>query len=154
MGEHSAEKVAPLNPYWNGMLCTETRDVIAERMREVLTDQFFTMVICNSYSEESERFSSVEVYPSQRLVGPIRAYRDSAIPGISWGTPRLSMGVHTRAQTVTEARAGRPHQYAHFTFEPGRIEINHYAPAGYALRWIFAVEHHDTSDLPPRGSDE
>jgi hypothetical protein len=136
-----------LHPYWHGMLCTETRDVIAERMRQVLDGQFFTMVICNSYDETSDRFASVEVYPSQRLTGEIKAYSDSQIPGITWGTSRLSMGVHTRAHTPDDARRGRPHQFAAFNFERDRFEIDHYAPAGYRLRWIFAVERHDREEF-------
>lgn len=132
---------AARSPYWHGMLCTETRDEIAERMREVLGDHYFTMVICNSYDENSDRFSSVEVYPSQWLTSPVDAWTDQS--SITWCTPRLSMGVHTRAKTQADGRAGRPHQYAHLKFEPDRIEIDHYAPAGYRLLWILAVERHD-----------
>lgn len=127
----------------HGMLCAESRDAIAERMREVLGDHYFTLVCCNSYDENSDRFTSVEVYPSQWLTTPVRDYADSAIPGINWSTPRLSMGVHTRAKTAGEGREGKPHQYVHFTFDGDRIEIDHYAPAGYRLKWIFAVERHD-----------
>lgn len=133
-------------PYWHGMLCAESRDDIADRMREVLGDHYFTLVVGNSYDEESERFSSIEVYPSQWLTGPVTAYRDTALPGISWNTPRLSMGVDTNAKTPSEGRGGKPHQYAHFTFEPDRIVIDHYAPAGYRLQWIFAVERHERED--------
>jgi hypothetical protein len=134
------------SPYWHGMLCAETRDEIAERMRELLGEHYFTIVECNSYDEKSDRFSSVEVKPSQWLTGPIRDYADDRLAGISWATPRLAMGVHTRAKTPAEGREDRPHGYVHLTFEPGRIEIDHYAPAGYRLRWIFAVERHDRED--------
>lgn len=132
----------PLSPYWHGMLCAETRDQIADRMRAVLSDHYFTLVVCNSFDENSDRFTSVEVYPSQWLSGPVRDYRDGA-PGIGWSTPRLSMGVHTKAQTRSEAHDGSPHDYVHFNFEGDQIVIDHYAPALYRLRWILAVERHD-----------
>lgn len=130
------------NPYWHGMLCAETRDEISARMTEVLGDHYFTLVTCNSYSETSEKFSAVEVYPSQWLTTPLRGY-DDRVHGISWGTPRLQMGVHTRAKSQAEARKGRPHKYVHFTFEPDCIVIDHYAPAGYRLLWSMSVERHD-----------
>lgn len=133
-------------PYWHGMLCAETRDEIAERMQDVLADHYFTVVECNSFSEESERFTAVDVRPSQWLDSPIRSYADPQIPGISWTTPSWSMGVHSTATTQPEAREGRPHKYVHFTFERDEIVIDHYAPAGYRLRWIFAVERHDRED--------
>jgi hypothetical protein len=131
------------SPYWHGMLCLETRDEIADRMREVLGDHYFTLVVCNSYSETEERFSDVEVYPSQWLSSPVRDYVDSSIAGISWCTPRLSMGVHNNAATQSDARDGKPHEYVRFAFDPDRIVIHHYAPAGYRLLWSMSVERHD-----------
>jgi hypothetical protein len=128
------------------MLCAETREEIADRMRDVLGDDYFTLVICNSYDESSDRFTSVEVYPSQWLTGPITDYRAETLPGITWGTQRLSMGVHTRAATPSEGRQGAPHKYVHFTFERDKFEIDHYAPAGYRLKWIFVVERHDRDE--------
>lgn len=128
------------SPHWHGTLCAETRDEIADRMREVLGDHYFTLVCCNSYSEESRRFSSVEVYPSQWLTAPVRA-DDGEWNHIGWSTPRLSMGVDSRARTRAEAH--EPYQFVYFSFEGDLIEIDHYAPAGYRLRWIFAVERHD-----------
>lgn len=135
-----------LSPYWHGMLCADSRDAIAERMRDLLSEHYFTLVCCNSYDENSDRFTSIEVYPSQWLSAPIRDYRDRSVFGISWTTPRLSMGVHTKAETAGDGREGRPHQYIHFTFEGDQIVIDHYAPAGYRLRWIFAVERHNRED--------
>lgn len=128
-------------PYWHGMLCAENLDEVAERMRAVLDGEFFTLVCCNSYSETSDRFTSVEVYPSQRLSSPI-VTTPAKYAGINWSTPRLSMGFHTRAKTQQEARSDRPHGYVHLTFEPREIKVDHYAPAGYRLLWIFAVENH------------
>ena len=142
------------SPYWHGMFCAETGPEIAERMREVLDGRYFTLVTCNSYDENSSRFTGIDVYPSQHLTSPVVADRDLVLPGISWCTPRLSMGVHTRAKTQAEGREGRPHQYVHFTFEPDRILIDHYAPAGYRLQWIFAVERHDSEYGPQTGASE
>ena len=136
--------VSGRSPYWHGMLCAETRDEIVSRMDEVLGGRWFSVVQANSYSEESERFSAVDVASSQFLTAPIKDYNDSAVVGISWSTPRWSMGVHNRARTQAEARDGGPHQYVHFTFEPGKVVIDHYAPARYRLQWIFAVECRDT----------
>lgn len=132
-------------PYWNGMLCADTRQEILERMQEVLGDHYFTMVICNSYHEAKDDFSAVDVYPSQWLTEPVTDRSDDW-SSIGWSTPRLSMGVHTQAKTQAEGRGGRPHTYVHFTFERDRFVIDHYAPAGYRLRWIFAVERHDRED--------
>jgi len=133
---------AKLRPYWNGMLCAETREAIAEQMREVLADHYFTLVTCNSYSESDHKFTAVDVHPSQWLTHPI-VTNDDGYQGISWGTTSYSMGVSTKAQTQAEGRNGGPHMYVHFTFEPNRVVIDHYAPARYRLRWIFAVERHD-----------
>jgi hypothetical protein len=131
-------------PHWHGVLCSETRNSIATRMHDILEGNFFTMVLCNSFDENSRKFSSVDVYPSQRMSGFV-INRD--ITGISWSTSNLSMGVHTDARTRSEGVSGRPHQYVHFAFEPGRFVIEHYAPAGYFLRWIFAVEHHESEEF-------
>ena len=122
-----------LHPYWHGFLCTETHDEIAERMRQVLADHYFTLVIGNSYDEKSHKFSSIEVYPSQWLTAPVETWK-TEVGGIGWATPRLSMGVHTEARTQREGRDGRPHKYVHFSFEHDRFVIEHYAPAGYRLQ--------------------
>jgi hypothetical protein len=127
------------------MLCAQTRDEIAERMTEVLGDNYFTLVTCNSYDENSHKFSSVDVSPSQWLTRPVRA-DGGDYQGISWGTPRYSMGVSTKAETQTDGRNGGPHKYVHFTFEHDRVVIDHYAPARYWLRWILAVERHDRDE--------
>lgn len=141
------------SPYWRGMLCTETRDEIAERMRGVLDGQWFTLVTCNSFDETSERFLAVDVYPSQYLTAPVENYRASDVCGLSWSTPRLSMGVHTRAATQAAAREGRPHDYAQFVFEPDEVVVHHYAPAGYRLRWSFTVERRETEMAGAPGAE-
>lgn len=132
-----------MSRHWHGMLCAETRDEIAQRMRDVLSDNYFTVVASNSYSDTNERFTSVEVRPSQWLTHPVADYEGDGFVGMSWSTSSWSMGVHTKAKTQADARGGRPHKYVHFTFEPDRFVIDHYAPAGYRLQWIFAVERHD-----------
>lgn len=129
-------------PYWHGMFCADTRDEIAERMQGVLGDHYFTLVTASSYDEESDRFSAIDVYPSQWLTAPLRV----SPRHLGWSTSRLSMGIHARAATQSEAREGRPHDYVHFTFNGDQIVIDHYAPAGYRLNWIFAVERHDREE--------
>lgn len=126
------------------MLCTETRDEILERMRQVLAEHYFTMVLLNTYDENSDRFSCVDVLPSQWLTNSIRA--DNSAQGICWNTPGLSMGIHTSAKTQGDGRRDCPHGYVHVKFDPDRIEIDHFAPAGYRLLWILAVERHDRED--------
>ena len=144
-------------PRWNAMLCEETLEEIFERMQEVLGDgTYFTIVSCNSYSEDKDGFTAVDVQPSQWLTDPIRrtetGQRDIADDegtfrfGLFWSTPRLSMGCSTGATTQAEGRDGGRHQYVHFTFEPDKVVIDHYAPAGYKLRWIFAVERHNREE--------
>lgn len=131
-------------PYATLMLAAETRDEIADRMRDVLGDHYFTVVTSNSYDENSERFSAAEVYPSQWLTTPVRT--DSGTEdlwGIYWGTPRFHYGVHARVKTVTEAHGLDRKRRVRITFEPDRFVIDHYAPAGYRLQWVFAVERHD-----------
>lgn len=128
---------------WQGMLCGETCAEIVERMQVVLGDRYFTIVQCNSYDANSDRFTSVDVTTSQRLKEPVRRFHDTNIPAsVSWTTDRWSMGVHTGAGTQQEGRDGGPHRYVHFTFERDQITIDHYAPARYRLRWILTVEHH------------
>ena len=138
-------------PSWHGMLCAETCDEIGQRMAEVLHDRYFTVVTCNSYDENSDRFTGIDVTTSQRLREPVRRYHDETIPAsLSWTTPRWSMGVHTSARTQQEGREGGPHKFVHFTFERDQVVIDHYAPAGYRLRWIFTVELHDDDRGPLR----
>lgn len=132
--------------HWNGMLCADTLPDIADRMGDILDGEHFTVVCCNSYDETSHRFTAVDVYPSQRLTRPIRSNDGDGYSALNWSTHRLSMGVHTRAATQAEGREDKPHGYVHFAFDPGRIEINHYAPAGYYLRWILAVERHENEE--------
>lgn len=149
VSEVSAETVerrTHRSPYWHAPLCAETLDEIADRMRAVLDGHHFTLVCCNSYSDETELFSSVEVYPSQWLTTPVDV-RPGDWTYLGWATPRLSMGVHTKAKTRADGRNGRPHDYILFGFEGRQITIDHYAPAGYRLRWIFAVERHDPDDF-------
>ena len=146
----NSQAVAPIvevSPYWHGMLCAETCDEIAGRMAGLLQDNYFSLVICNSYDENSDRFHAVDVHPSQWLRDGVhvRTYGDERA-GISWGTPGYVMGVSSTAGTQREARQGNRLQYVYFTFERDRVEIDHYAPAGYRLRWIFAVERHDRED--------
>lgn len=132
-------------PFWHGMLCAETCDEIAQRMEDVLGGRYFTAVACNSYDEDSDRFTAIDVKTSQRLQGPVRRYNDESIPAsLSWNTGSLSMGVHNNATTQADSRDGGPHEFVHFNFEPHQIVIDHYAPARYRLRWIFQVEDHDT----------
>lgn len=137
------EETRVRSPYWHGMLCADTVGEISDRMREVLGDNYFTLVTGNSYSETSEAFTSIDVYPSQYLTKPITS--DDTV-WISWLLPRLAMGVRSSARTQAEARDGRPHEYVHFNFQPDRVVIDHYAPAGYRLLWAFAVERHDRED--------
>ena len=135
-------------PHWHGMLCAETCDEIVERMQEVLGDRYFTIVTCNSFDETSDRFTAIDVATSQRLKEPVRRYHDESIrASLSWYTGRWSMGVHTRAKTQREGREGGPHKYVHFNFERDQVVIDHYAPAGYRLRWIFAIEHRDDESM-------
>lgn len=139
---------------WHGMLCPETRDEITDRMQEVLGDNYFTVVQCNSWDDDSEAFVTVEVRSSEWLAGPVRDYMDPEVCGLSWRTPAWSFGVHTTATTLDEAREGTPHQWVRFKIDHtrGLIEIDHYAPSGYRLRWIFSVEHHDRDDIPSGAS--
>lgn len=132
-------------PFRYGYLCAETVDVIADRMREVLGDHYFTLVMGNSYDETSSKFSAIEACPSQWLTSPITSDHEGSVH-IGWSTPKYSMGVSTRAETQSEGRDGGPHKYVHFTFERDRIVIDHYAPARYRLQWILAVERHDRED--------
>lgn len=147
----ATQKPTQRRPFWHAMLCAETCDEIAQRMEDVLGGRYFTVVTCNSYDENSDRFTAIEVTTSQRLREPVRRYHDATIPAsLSWTTPRWSMGVHTSARTQQEAHNGGPHKFVHFTFERDQVVIDHYAPARYRLRWIFTVEHHDDDRGPLR----
>lgn len=138
--------------HWNAMLCQETLEEIFERMQELLGDgTYFTTIQCNSYSEDKDGFTAVDVQPSQWLTDPIRRTERTADDedvrfGLWWSSPRLSMGCSTPATTQAEGRDGGKHQYVRFAFEPDKVVIDHYAPAGYKLRWIFAVERHNREE--------
>lgn len=137
----------PLNPYWHGMLCADTLPRVLGLMHQLLDGNYFTLVTANSYDENSDRYSAIDVWSSQWLTGQgIRDTSDRRWTGICWSTPRQSMGLHVRARTVAEAREGKPHDYIHLHFEPGCVEIDHFAPAGYRLLWVMAVERHDRED--------
>lgn len=131
------------SPYWHGLLCAETCDEVVQRMREVLDGQHFTLVTANSYDENSSRFLAVDVRTSQWLTRPLTAETKGGWTHIGWGTPAWSMGLDTRAKTQAEGHEGRPHKYVSLSFEPGRVKVDHYAPAGYRLLWEMVVERHD-----------
>lgn len=147
MTNTTAAETRHRSPYWSRMLSRESSEEIADRMREVLGENHFTLVTCNSFDENSHRFSAVDVMPSQWLCEPVRLDHEVSAAHIMWSTTRLSMGVSTQAETVSEAHRSGPHDYVRFTFEPGRVVIDHYAPARYRLQWIFAVERHDRDEL-------
>lgn len=132
-----------LHPYWHGMLCAETREDIAQRMRNVLEGQRFTYVHCNSYAEDEWRFSAVDINTTQRLTRPVED--DTGGDGYTsvwWSITDYSMGVHTKATTQAEGRDGAPYDYVSFNFTQRRITIDHFAPARYKLRWEFVLEDH------------
>lgn len=137
------EKALQRRVWWYGWYCEQTHTEILERMTELLGDKYFTVVICNSYSETDEKYLSVEVRTSSRLTDGPKAWSEPRTPGISWGITGYSMGVHSEAKTQSEGRSGHKLDNIYFTFEPYKMTIDLYAPAGYKLRWIFAVEDHE-----------
>ena len=84
--------------------------------------------------------STLPASESARRRESVAACCRSRVRSASW------VGVSTRAKTQPEGRNGGPHKYVHFTFEHDRVVIDHYAPARYKLRWIFAVERHDRDE--------
>lgn len=136
------------NPYRCTALSVETAEEICERLKETLGGKYFTVVALNSLSKEDERFVMVDVRSSERFeVEPkVRKYSNDHV-GIHWETGSYSEGISTSAKTLAEAwRTGRNnfrHDYVRIDFTPNKVTIDHYAPAGYFLRWIYAVERHE-----------
>lgn len=131
---------------WHGMLCAANAVEVAERIQQILDGHHFTLVAANSYSETKERFCAIDVRTSLRLREPVTAKVDEEWTYIPIPGDRQHCGLSTRAKTQQEGRDGKPHDYIHLRLEPYRITIDHYAPAGYRLQWIFATEHHETED--------
>lgn len=131
---------------WHGWLCAANAVDVAERMQQILDDRYFTFVAANSYSETNDRFDAIDVHTSLRLRGPITAAVDDEWTYIAIPGDRQHCGLHTRAKTQQEGCDDKPHGFVRLVMEPYRITIDHYAPAGYRLRWIFATEHHDQED--------
>jgi hypothetical protein len=135
-----------LHPYWTGMLCAETREDIAQRMRNVLEGRRFTYVHSNSYAEDPEeyRYAAVDVNTTQRLTRPVedRTDSDDGYTHIGWSITDYAMGVSTKAKTQAEGREGKPYDYVSFNFTPRRIVIEHFAPSRSRLRWEFVLEDH------------
>lgn len=130
------------SPYAHLILCEETRDEVIERFRTVLGGKYFTLVTANALDERDHKFAMLDVEASQFIVDGVKFDPERDYTHISWETPKLVMGVSTSAKTRQEAHNGLRHEYVHFTFEPRKIVIDHYAPARNKLRWIFAVEDH------------
>jgi hypothetical protein len=134
-------------PYAHIYLSLETHEEILQRMQETLGGRYFTLVCANSLSSENEKFAMLDIYTSQWFADALTGdVKDGAY--IRWGTPKLAMGVSSDAKTQGEGRNGKPYDYVHFTFEPGRVIIDHYAPARNFLRWTFVVEDHSQETGP------
>lgn len=136
---------ARLHPYWHGMLCAETREGVAQRMRNLLEGKRFTYVHSNTYAEDPEeyRYAAVDVNTTQRLTGTIKVSDDDRdYSHIWWAITDYSMGVSTKAKTQSEGREGKPYDYVHFNFTTRRVVIEHFAPSRSRLRWEFVLEDH------------
>jgi len=129
---------------WHGMLCVENAEAIAARLEAMLgSGRYHSFVDANSWNEHDERYTSVAVKTSLRLTRPVSATVEDGHVHISIVSDRLVCGLHTRARTQAEGRVGKPHDFVQVGFERHQIQVEHYAPAGYRLLWIFSVEDHD-----------
>lgn len=131
---------------WFGPLCFETAELVTRRLNDLLGGQRFTVVTSNSYSEDTERFSAVDVRTGSRLTRPVEltqdAYQHISLHNTGWVMGvMVASSVRTRAHAYAARDAGSKHDWVHFTFEGSQVTIDHYAPAGYRLQWIFRVEH-------------
>lgn len=128
---------------FGSMLCRTNAASAVERLNELLTDRWFTFVQANSYDEESDRFSAIDVNTSQRLTRPFALSDDGEWAHIGWGMSDYSCGVSTHAETVSEARKAMKHDWVHITLDRRSVVIDHFAPARYRLQWRMVLEHHD-----------
>lgn len=153
---------------WHGYLTLENLEAVTARFRSLLDGQRYTWVACNS----GLRHYFPEVRTGQQLRGRgVTTYRDDGegdgepFAGITVPDTYGAWGLHT---SVLDQRTARGRRHAAFEKATGeqkrtdtwddqrltylhikhdRIEIEHFAPAGYRLYWVVTVE-------PPRDEDE
>lgn len=142
---------------WSGYLTADNAGAVAARLRELLDGQRYAFVTVN----EGMRDGFPEVRTGMRLRGAgvtAYAYADDRWWSVnvqdtygSWGfhsdaadqaeARKRSSGAWDRA-TEDERRQGKwqDKNLARVSLKHGRIEIEHFAPAGFRLYWVAAVE--------------
>jgi hypothetical protein len=148
---------------WHGYLTLENFDAVAERIKAMLTGVRYTWVACNS----GLRDYFPEVRTGQQMdkltLSGRKTYEDGPHAHLSvcdsYGVWGLSTSIaddkaayrrrdEAWAAAGEEARASGTWEDKRLTwvkidrgrYDAGRIEITHYAPAGYRLYWVIAVE--------------
>lgn len=134
---------------WHGFLTTENAEAVAARLRRLLGGRRYTFVSAN----EGLRDYFPEVRTGQRLRddgASAYTYGDGGrCAGVSVQDTYGSWGVHSDAADQSGAHrrvhdaSGRgtvDKNLAYLHFKHDRVEVEHFAPAGFRLYWLAVIE--------------
>lgn len=128
---------------WHGYLTLDNAERVQARLLRLLRGQFFTMVVVNSAFQHS----LPDVRAGQWLRG-VDLDLDATTAHLSIRDSYGSHGMITTAPDIVTAR-----QWAalsedthtglvYLKFKYGKVAIQHHAPGGNGLTWVFQVEDH------------
>jgi hypothetical protein len=143
---HPTERAAmpDRNPNWQGYLTLENLDEVHERLSDLLSG-WFTVVEQN----DGLPASPPRVRTSQRA-GQIELTRgEGVLTAIAFATIMVADNSHVWSISTSYPNAEAvaddddPKRQVHLTFEPGRVAISQYVPAGHHTWWVVAAERHE-----------
>lgn len=143
---------------WSGYLTLDNYEAVAARLRALLTGRRFTTVMSNqghwNYRPEvrtGERLSTRGV--TTHLLGDNDHYGYITFSdgNFAWGLSGHPADQAAARRLRTEAweaaseedrasGAWEDQSMVHLSFKQERLEVEHFAPIGYRLYWIFAAE--------------
>ena len=146
---------------WHGFLTLDNAEAVAVRLRGLLAGQRYTFVTCN----EGLRNGFPEIRTGQRLREGVRCspYAEGHV-SVHVADTYGSWGVHSSTPDQAAACARQdeawkratPEQQARDTwhdknlaylhFRHDRLEMEHFAPAGYRLYWVAVIEYPEDGD--------
>lgn len=126
---------------WFGYLTLENLDAAADRIRQMLGNgQRYTWVAVNEglgYRPEVRTGQVAESVEAYRLEANGHAHGGVKVVD-TYGIWAAHTNVADQAEAA--ARGGADEALAYLVISHNKIEIEHFAPAGYHLRWVVALE--------------
>lgn len=124
----------PIRPNWFGYLTVENTEEVAEAVRNMLSGKYYTFVAVNS------GFSGRPEVKTSRKMDKVYT---SHLLGHSLINVNDSYGVWGFSTTVHEGDQLDASRYTYVVFDWNQIKVEHFAPCGYKLNWVIALENHD-----------